>query len=340
MTAREAAIKVLQDAGKPLSVKEITRRIIDGKLWSTTGATPEATVRAVLGEDVRKQGDQSTFVRVSPGVFALREEAPAPAPARAADTYSFTESAINVLDELGDKRPMHYRVITEKAIEMGWLVTEGKTPEMTMYSQIISDINRYRARGEQPRFVKHGRGLFGLTKWMGHGLAYQIEQHNRQVQKDLRKQLHEIDPVEFEELVGRLLAELGFEDIEVTSRAKDGGIDVRGTLVTGGAVRTRMAVQVKRWKSNVQAQVVQQVRGSLGAHEQGLIITTSDFSKGARDEAERPDAVPVALMAGEQLAALLIENDIYITRHPHDIVELDMGVGAAGEDLSEAAREE
>jgi restriction system protein len=35
----------------------------------------------------------------------------------------------------------------------------------------------------------------------------------------------------------------------------------------------------------VQAPVVQQVRGSLGAHEQGLIITTSDFSTGARSEA-------------------------------------------------------
>jgi len=36
-----------------------------------------------------------------------------------------------------------------------------------------------------------------------------------------------------------------------------------------------MAGQVKRWKRNVQAPMVRQVRGSLGTHEQGLIITTS-----------------------------------------------------------------
>jgi len=324
MSAREAAIKVLRDAEGPLPVSEITRRILDRTRWSTTGATPEATVRAVLGEDVRTRGDQSSFVRVKPGVFALREQAPA-ARETPTTTYSFTESAIKVLEECGDRRPMHYRVITEKAIEMGWLVTEGRTPEMTMYSQITAEIKRYRARGEQPRFVKHGRGMFGLSKWMGEGLAYQIEQHNRQVQRDLRKRLHQMAPTEFEELVGRLLAEVGFEDIEVTARAKDGGIDVRGTLVTGGVVRTRMAVQAKRWKANVQAQVVQQVRGSLGAHEQGLIMTTSDFSRHARDEAERSDAVPVALMDGEQFAALLIENDIYVTRHPHNVIELDVG---------------
>ena len=38
-------------------------------------------------------------------------------------------------------------------------------------------------------------------------------------------------------------------------------------LVVGDAVRIRMAVQVKRWKGNVQSPTVQQVRGSLGAHD-------------------------------------------------------------------------
>src|SRR5687768_5659349 len=94
-------------------------------------------------------------------------------------------------------------------------------------------------------------------------------------------------PTQFESLVARLLTSLGFEGVAVTSRSGDGGIDVRGTLVVGDVIRTRMAVQVKRWKGNVQAPTVQQVRGSLGTHEQGLIITTSDFSSGARDEAKR-----------------------------------------------------
>lgn len=64
------------------------------------------------------------------------------------------------------------------------------------------------------------------------------------------------------------------------------------------------------------------MRGSLGAHEQGLIITTSDFSAGARSEAARPDAVPVALMNGEQLVTLLIEHDIGVRRASYDLIEL------------------
>lgn len=108
----------------------------------------------------------------------------------------------------------------------------------------------------------------------------------------------------------------------MTNRGGDRGIDVRGTLVVGDVIQTRMAVQVKKWKSNVQSPVVQQVRGSLGSHEQGLIITTSDFSKGAREEAARPDASPVGLMNGEQLVALLVENQIGVSRTEYDLIEL------------------
>lgn len=131
------------------------------------------------------------------------------------------------------------------------------------------------------------------------------------------------DPAKFEELIGQLLAAIGFEEVSVTDGSKDGGVDVRGTLVVGDVIRTRMAVQVKRWKQNVRAPLVQQVRGALGAHEQGLIVTTSDFAPGARREAARPDATPVALMNGEQLVDLLVGNDVGVTRTSHDLFLLE-----------------
>jgi restriction system protein len=160
---------------------------------------------------------------------------------------------------------------------------------------------------------------------MGDGLGFQIERHNAEVQRKLLRRLREMSPVDFEALVGQFLVALGFEDVAVSPLSGDGGIDVRGTMVVGDVIRTRMAVQVKRWKQNVQAPVVQQVRGSLGAHEQGLIITTSGFSAGARAEAERSDAVPVALMNGEQLVRLMVEKDIGIQRTAYDLIELVEG---------------
>jgi len=209
-----------------------------------------------------------------------------------------------------------------------WIATEGKTPEATMYAQILTEIRRQQNRGKQPRFVQHGRGYVSLSRWMGKGLAFDIEQHNRRVRQALHKRLLAMEWHEFEELITRLLVEIGFEDVEATRRSGDGGIDVRGTLVVGEVIRTRMAVQVKKWKpkNRVQSPTVQQVRGSLGTHEQGLIITTSDFSEGARKEAARENAVPVALMNGEQLVALLALYGIGVSRQAHEIIDLEESV--------------
>lgn len=349
MNILDAAERTLKEAGQALSYSEITNRILASGLWSTAGKTPAATVNAALSMEIKTKGAAARFGRVSPGVYKYlphaERSAPAPnhehaeppvvATAAAATgvvkgapspeksaTLSFIEAGERVLQKFGGGQPMHYRAITEKALQMGWLTTEGKTPESSMYAQILTDNKRRLGRGEQPRFEKLGRGFVGLARTVKKGLAFQIEEQNRKCRAELLTRLLKMSPAEFEEIVGRLLAEMGFEEILVTKISGDGGIDVRGTLVVGEVIRNRMAVQVKRWKNNVQSPTVQQVRGSLGAHEHGLIVTTSDFSKGARDEAARPDAVPVGLMDGEQLVALLVQYEIGVTRRSHDLIEL------------------
>lgn len=339
MDVKMAALQVLQQVGTALHAKEITERIMAAGLWHSEGKTPEATVSARLYSDIKNNGDKSPFIKVGQQTFALRNstkissgagpvpavvgEAPKPSPANAG--FSFTDCAQKVLEEFGGKKPMHYKEITKTALDKGWLVTGGKTPEATMYAQVITEIKRQQKRGERPRFVQHGRGYVGLSQWMGRGLAFQIEQHNNQVRKALRDRLLAMKPGEFEELISQLLAEMGFEMVEVTKLNGDGGIDVRGTLVVGDVVRIKMAVQVKKWKlkNNILAPVVQQVRGSLGAHEQGLIITTSDFSPGAVKDAAQADKTPIALMNGEQLVLLLMEYGIGVRRSTPDLFEID-----------------
>mgnify|MGYP005855498963 CR=1 FL=1 len=98
---------------------------------------------------------------------------------------------------------------------------------------MITEIKRQQKRGERPRLVQNSRAYVGLSQWMGRGLAFQIEQHNHQVRKALRERLLAMKPGEFEELISQLLAEMGFEMVEVTKLSGDGGIDVRGTLVVG-----------------------------------------------------------------------------------------------------------
>jgi len=325
---------VLRDAGEPLHYEEITRRLISTGAWSTTGKTPEQTVNARINED-RKHNPSSRFQRTEKGIFALRSSSPVAAPVqrpllppkvrprRGKRPVSFLDAAERVLERFGGKQPMHYREITRKALEIGLLTTEGKTPEATLYAQIITDVERREKRGERSRFVRHGKGIVGLTRWNVQGLTFQIERSNDAVREQLHERIRKMAPADFENLIGALLTKLGFEEVVVTARSGDGGIDVRGTMVTADVVRTRMAVQVKRWKSNVLAPVVQQVRGSLGAHEQGLIITTSRFSSGACEEAQRSNATPVALMNGEQLVKLLVEHEVGVRRKTQFLLEIN-----------------
>lgn len=334
MDSLKAVETVLAEVKEPLHYTEITERILARGLWHTEGLTPEATINARLAVDIKRKGPRSRFMRTDPGIYALREWGlkeylPAPKSSPQPDEepaarYNFTDAAELVLENYAEKSPMHYREVAEKILELDLVVTEGKTPEATLYAMILTEIKRQTVRGETPRFVRYGQGVIGLRRWMGEGLAYQIEQHNRDVRKTLLDKVMGLTPEGFEQLVGRLLGEMGFEDIEVTNHAGDKGIDVRGTLVVGDVIRTKMAVQAKKWKNNIQSPVVQQVRGSLGTHEQGMIITTSDFSKGAYEEAERSDAIPVALVNGVQLVELLIEHQVLVKRIPYELIYLDV----------------
>ena len=350
MTLLNAIVEVLSTVQKPLHVTEIYKEIMDRQLWHTTGKTPTATIGARLYSDIKKHGDASQFVKVSPNVFAMRdidsdddnehtqelengtgENQTSELDSVAQDTLkpntsnsslSFTDCAQKVLEKYGSKKPMHYKDITSRALDTGWLKTKGKTPDATMYAVVITEIKRHQNRGQIPRFVQHGSGYIGLSRWAARGLAFQIQQQNDKVQQALHKRLMSMSPLEFEEFISQLLPEMGFENVEVTKHHADGGIDVRGVLVVDDVVRIKMAVQVKRWKNNVQAPIVQQVRGSLNAHEQGLIITTSDFGKGARNEAAQTDKTPIALMNGKQLVLLLMEHGIGIHRLTPSIFEI------------------
>ena len=73
MTAKDAAALVLKKEGGVLHVREITKRIISGGLWKTSGKTPWDTVEARLSEDINRKGKASPFIRTAPGTFGLKE---------------------------------------------------------------------------------------------------------------------------------------------------------------------------------------------------------------------------------------------------------------------------
>ena len=72
MTLLDAAATLLAE-GKPMRCKEIVDAAVERGLWSPgTGKTPDRTLCAAFQRDA-KRGESSRFVKVSPGVYNLRQ---------------------------------------------------------------------------------------------------------------------------------------------------------------------------------------------------------------------------------------------------------------------------
>jgi HJR/Mrr/RecB family endonuclease len=130
----------------------------------------------------------------------------------------------------------------------------------------------------------------------------------------LRKYIAEMKPFTFELLVSALFLTLGYKDVVVTKRSGDSGIDVKAVLAVAGVGNIRTCIQVKRQQTPVGRPVVQNLRGSLGPHEVGIVVTSSGFSAEAREEAQDATKAPIALISGQQFAELLLKHQIGI-RH-------------------------
>lgn len=329
---------LLKESASPMHPRELTDLLIQRGMWSSQGKTPAATVSARIYGDIKKHGSQSRFVKVEGGLFALNPKATIEsttaehhagktATKRQAEksdaSYSFSDCAEKILLHFSGNVPMHYKDITNKALELGWLKTEGLTPEASMRARISTEIQRMEQQGRVPRFKRLGKGMIGLTSWESSGLEQQIDSHNEKKRKQLMEKVKTLSPLDFERLIALLLDNMGFSEVSRTPYGGDGGVDVRGIMTVHDAIHIKLAVQAKRWKANVQSPIVQQLRGSLGTDERGLIVTTSGFSKGAREEATRSSShAPIDLIDGKQLVSLLVEYNLGVRKNRYQLLEL------------------
>lgn len=234
---------------------------------------------------------------------------------------SFKEVAEIILKD--SSKPLSANEITELAFEQNLLETEGKTPEATMAAQIYSDIKN----NSSTIFVKVGKGKFTLRNKIESVDSPEllIERQNEIVKKDLIEKLHEIDPYMFEFLIGDLLKQIGYENVEVTKRSGDGGVDVKANLTVGGLTNVKTVIQVKRYKPNVDVKVIRELRGSAEVDQRGLVITTSKFAKSAVDEAKAPNKMPVSLVDGDKLIELMFRYGVGVKKEEKIIYTLDSG---------------
>ena len=145
-----------------------------------------------------------------------------------------------------------------------------------------------------------------------------------------------LPPKGFESLCQRLLRESGFEEVHVTGRSGDGGIDGQGILKLNSFVSFRVLFQCKRYKESVGPSTVRDFRGAMaGRAEKGLILTTGYFTPQSEAEASRDGAQPIELVDGENLVRLLGELELGLK--PVRSYEIDEQFFRQFEDLNRTA---
>lgn len=126
--------------------------------------------------------------------------------------------------------------------------------------------------------------------------------------------LRKIPPDGFERLCQRLLRESGFQQVKVTGRSGDGGIDGNGLLQINPFVSFQVLFQCKRYSGSVNVSQVRDFRGAMmGRADKGIIMTTGTFTKDARSEAIRDGVPPIELVNGENLLDMFEQLELGLT---------------------------
>lgn len=145
----------------------------------------------------------------------------------------------------------------------------------------------------------------------------------RDYRSELLATILSLSPSGFERLCQRLLREAGFQQVEVTGKSGDGGIDGVGILQVNPLVSFKVLFQCKRFAGSVSTSLVRDFRGAMqGRADKGIIITTGQFTRDARQEAIRDGATPIELVDGEKLIDMFADLQLgLVPRQDYDLDE-------------------
>ena len=144
-----------------------------------------------------------------------------------------------------------------------------------------------------------------------------ISELNNEKRKNILKKFYESfnTGYEFEEFLKPFLEKLGLDEVKVTKRTNDGGIDlecVRYGIIDTNGDSVKYKVQAKRYKPNssISVDVIDRHRGIMKNGERGIIITTAKFSEPAIRSATSETERPILLIDGNSLINICIEKNI------------------------------
>lgn len=121
---------------------------------------------------------------------------------------------------------------------------------------------------------------------------------------------------DFEKFLKVFLERLGLDEVSVTQKSHDGGIDLKAVRPGIGDFSdfdsTNYFIQAKRYKpeSTISVKTIRELRGTLPAGYKGVLITTAKFSNDSELEASNNSLTPIILIDGKQLVESCIDMEL------------------------------
>lgn len=213
----------------------------------------------------------------------------------------------------------NYGLVENSARGVWALTPKGAMTERVDPNKVVTYVRNLSVNGSDPTSADNVSGaatepgdveVDDETSWKGETMSVLLS----------------LEPSAFERLVIRVLRESGFDDVTVTGKSGDGGIDGKGIVRINGILSFHAIVQCKRYKPDrlVTPSEIRDFRGAMqGRTDKGIFITTSGFTKAAVEEATRDGAPPLDLINGERLVDIL--RDLRLGISTKEIVVVDGG---------------
>lgn len=120
----------------------------------------------------------------------------------------------------------------------------------------------------------------------------------------------------FEEFLKEYLLKMGLDEVEITQRSRDGGIDLKAVRKGVGDFSdidiTNYFIQAKRYAltNKISVSKIRELKGTIPFGYKGMMITMSDFTSDAIAESSNDPSKPVVLISGKSLVMSCIDNQI------------------------------
>jgi restriction system protein len=154
----------------------------------------------------------------------------------------------------------------------------------------------------------------GTDKTPEESLEYAYQKLRSELAKEVLEVVKNCSPAFFEKLVIDLLIRMGYggsrkDAGQALGKSGDGGID--GIVKEDKLGLDTIYLQAKKWENSVPVKEIRDFTGALASKKarKGIFITTSSFPKSVYEFVTKVE-YKIVLIDGEQLANLMIENNV------------------------------